>query len=156
MVGRPKETKLKGIERKIRTIAWFKSVLMSSGAKNTNQLINLVDPNLEGLRKFSNYSTGKNTPSRATLKLIDNIFPSTQEVFAQGPCQSFLFQAMGGDIDLLIDDIETSVNSFVWLSPISHEISFYKIKDSELKEIIELLELFYLENKVGPSFGDTP
>lgn len=149
MVGRPKETKLKGIEKKIRTIAWFKSVLTTSGAKNTNQLINLVDPNLEGLRKLSNYSTGKNIPSRSTLKLIDNLFPSTQEVFDEGPCKSLLFKAMGGDIELLIDDMETNVNSFVWLSPISHEISFNKIDNTDLKEVINIVETIYLEDSTS-------
>ena len=55
MAGRPKDSEIKKIEKKIRTITWFKSVLIASSTENSNQFSNSEYGNFVGERKWSNY-----------------------------------------------------------------------------------------------------
>lgn len=159
MAGRPKDSKITKTEKKIRTITWFKSVLIASNSENATQFARSKYADIDTERKLGNYAKGLNTPSETTLKLIEEQLPGTREIFDYGPRKSLLFHAMTEDIDHLIDYLETTTDHFFWLGTGCHEISFLKISEFELKKIVDLQEQIYFENKVyeiGPFLSDAP
>lgn len=142
----PSVTLAKKFEKSVRTKAWMTYLLNETGAVNPHQLARLflkkgeMDTEVKAGSKWSEYGAGNSSPYPSTLVRVNAQVPGAEDVYQNGPENSYLFTSMWSDLSEIHDLLSESglgiSHSFFWLNQLLPYGYLRQTDDEGLKAVI--------------------
>lgn len=141
-MARQKDSKIKKIEKSIRTIAWFNSILLTSGLTSAYQF---TEAHGDDKRIWGYYAKGTSLPNQEIIKWTEKKFPRTQEIFEDGPENSAIFKSMFDNLDSISNLLGPMYDIYYWLGHLIPWNTLNQIDDDALHKTVRDLQYLYFK-----------